>query len=43
MSAEERKLSGESAPKGIGYGIGLAFALFIMQGRSFCKCRSPFG
>lgn len=31
MSAEERKLSGESAPKGIGYGIGLAFALFIMQ------------
>lgn len=31
LSDEQRALAGLGKPKGIGYGIGLAFALFVMQ------------
>lgn len=32
LSPEEAAAAGLSRPQGIGYGIGLAFALFVMQG-----------
>lgn len=40
-SEAERSAIGLSQPRGIGFGIGLAFALFIMQGSSFAPYDSP--
>ncbi len=33
-SEEQRSAFGLSKPQGIGYGIGLAFAVFVMQGEN---------
>lgn len=39
--SDEEKASGiVPKPKGIGYGIGLAFGLFAMQGKRCTECRS---
>lgn len=35
LSDEERAAGIIKQPRGIGYGVGLAFALFVMQGQSF--------
>lgn len=34
LTPEQKALGFLAQPQGIGYGIGLAFAIFVMQGRS---------
>jgi ATP-binding cassette subfamily C (CFTR/MRP) protein 1 len=40
LTEEERQESTRKRPQGLGYGIGLAFALFAMQGM-FIQFRFP--
>ena len=42
-SEEERATLGLSKPQGIGYGIGLAFAVFVMQGEPHLTLREVSG
>jgi ATP-binding cassette, subfamily C (CFTR/MRP), member 1 len=38
LSEQERQAAGLAPPRGIGYGVGLAFALFVMQEASSLVC-----
>lgn len=39
-SDEQHAALGLKQPRGIGYGIGLAIALFVMQGQLICPFKS---